>query len=158
MYDEKKIYRPLVNEMSVEFDSCSENENFARMVIAAFIANLDPTLEEMADVKTAVSEAVTNCVIHGYNNGPGKIRMMCRKEEKTITVEIIDQGVGIEDIGQAMEPLYTTRPDLERSGMGFAFMEAFMDSLCVESTPGMGTRIIMEKVIGQEHFLENQGA
>ena len=146
------------NEMELIFDSCSENESFARMVIAAFIANLDPTMEELADIKTAVSEAVTNCVIHGYNNGQGKIHMRCHREYQAVTVEIIDYGVGIEDIGKAMEPLYTTRPDLERSGMGFAFMEAFMDALSVESTPGKGTKVIMEKVIGRQHMMENQGA
>lgn len=140
----------ITNEVSLVFDSRSENEGFARMAIAAFVMNMDPTMEELADIKTAVSEAVTNCVIHGYNQGPGKIYMNCRREGDVITVEIIDDGVGIEDIEKAMEPLYTTRPELERSGMGFAFMEAFMDSLSVESTPGKGTRIIMEKLIGRE--------
>lgn len=135
-------------EVRLVFDSCSENERFARMVIAAFVLDMDPTIEELADIKTAVSEAVTNCVIHGYPDTVGKIYMNCLKEEKTITVEIIDEGVGIEDIEKAMEPLYTTRPELERSGMGFAFMEAFMDSLCVESTPGEGTKIVMEKTFG----------
>lgn len=138
------------NEVRLVFDSLSENESFARMVIAAFIMNMDPTMDELADVKTAVSEAVTNCVIHGYNGGPGKIYMNCRREGDAVTVEIIDYGSGIEDIEKAMEPLYTTRPELERSGMGFAFMEAFMDSLSVESTPGKGTRIVMEKTLGRE--------
>ena len=147
-----------VNEMELTFDSCSENESFARMVIAAFIANLDPTMEELAAIKTAVSEAVTNCVIHAYNGGAGKIYMHCRREYQAVTVDITDKGVGIPDIGKAMEPLYTTRPDLERSGMGFAFMEAFMDSLSVESTPGQGTKVVMEKVIGRQQILENQGA
>lgn len=140
------------NEMTIIFDSCSQNESFARMVIAAFIASLDPTLEEMADIKTAVSEAVTNCVIHGYNGGPGKIKMYCKIENYAVTIEISDTGVGIENIEKAMEPLYTTKPELERSGMGFAFMEAFMDTLSVESTPGKGTRVVMEKVIGAEPF------
>ena len=135
-------------EVQLVFDSYSENESFARMVIAAFILDMDPTVEELADVKTAVSEAVTNCVIHGYPNSIGKIYMNCLKEGKTITVEVTDKGVGITDIEKAMEPLYTTRPELERSGMGFAFMEAFMDTLCVESSPGQGTRIIMEKTFG----------
>ncbi|MCI6019680.1 MAG: anti-sigma F factor [Clostridiales bacterium] len=146
------------NEMEIVFDSCSENESFARLVIAAFITNLDPTLEEMADIKTAVSEAVTNCVIHGYNGGAGKIRMKCRVEKRAVTIEVTDSGVGIENIEKAMEPLYTTKPELERSGMGFSFMEAFMDSLSVESTPGQGTKIVMEKVIGQNHLFEVQGA
>ena len=140
------------NEMTIIFDSCSQNESFARMVIAAFIASLDPTLEEMADIKTAVSEAVTNCVIHGYNGGSGKIKMYCKIENYAVTIEISDTGVGIENIEKAMEPLYTTKPELERSGMGFAFMEAFMDTLSVESTPGKGTRVVMEKVIGAEPF------
>ncbi len=138
------------NEVRLVFDSLSENESFARMVIAAFIMDMDPTMDELADVKTAVSEAVTNCVIHGYNGGAGKIYMNCRREGDSVTVEIIDYGAGIEDIEKAMEPLYTTRPELERSGMGFAFMEAFMDSLSVESTPGKGTRIVMEKTLGRE--------
>ncbi len=128
-----------VNEMELTFDSCSQNEGFARVVIAAFISELDPTMEELADIKTAVSEAVTNCVIHAYNGGAGKINMNCRRENQAVTIEITDEGVGIADIDKAMEPLYTTQPDLERSGMGFAFMEAFMDSLSVESTPGQGT-------------------
>ena len=142
------------NEVRLVFDSLSENEGFARMVVAAFVMNMDPTMDELADIKTAVSEAVTNSVIHGYNNGPGKIYMNCRREDDTVTVEIIDYGTGIEDIEKAMEPLYTTRPELERSGMGFAFMEAFMDSLSVESTPGKGTRIVMEKTLGQENAEE----
>ncbi len=146
----------ITNEVSLIFDSRSENEGFARMAIAAFIMNMDPTMDELADVKTAVSEAVTNCVIHGYNQGPGKIYMNCRREGDAVTVEIIDYGIGIEDIEKAMEPLYTTRPELERSGMGFAFMEAFMDSLSVESTPGKGTRIVMEKIIGRDEALSGQ--
>ena len=140
----------ITNEVSIVFDSRSENEGFARMAIAAFIMTMDPTMDELADVKTAVSEAVPNCVIHGYNQGEGKIYMNCKREGDAVTVEIIDYGTGIEDIEKAMEPLYTTRPELERSGMGFAFMEAFMDSLSVESTPGKGTRIVMEKIIGQD--------
>ena len=143
-----------VNQVFLVFDSLSENEAFARMAAAAFIMNMDPTMDELADVKTAVSEAVTNCVIHGYNGGPGKIYMTCRREDDVVTIEIIDHGVGIEDIEKAMEPLYTTRPELERSGMGFAFMEAFMDSLSVQSTPGKGTRIIMEKMIGREAAMD----
>ena len=136
------------NEMVLEFDSKSQNEGFARLVVAAFVSQLDPTIEEIADIKTAVSEAVTNCIIHGYENGPGKITMMCRLQEEKLTVEITDNGVGIENIKKAMEPLYTTKPELERSGMGFAFMEAFMDNLSVTSNPGEGTKVIMEKRIG----------
>lgn len=138
------------NEMHIVFDSKSENESFARIVIAAFVSVTDPTLDEMADIKTAVSEAVTNCVIHGYDGGEGKITMKARIDQQAVTIEISDCGVGIENIEKAMEPLYTTKPELERSGMGFAFMEAFMDSLSVESTPGIGTKVIMEKVIGHK--------
>ncbi|WP_178042594.1 anti-sigma F factor [Frisingicoccus sp.] len=136
------------NEMKVIFDSCSENESFARMVISAFVARLDPTLEELADIKTAVSEAVTNSIIHGYGRASGNIEMRGRIDGREVSVEILDFGVGIEDIEKAMEPMFTTRPDIDRSGMGFAFMEAFMDDLKVESEPGKGTRIIMKKRLG----------
>ena len=136
------------NEMKVIFDSCSENESFARMVISAFVARLDPTLEELADIKTAVSEAVTNSIIHGYGGASGDIEMRGRIDGRDVSVEILDFGVGIEDIEKAMEPMFTTRPDIDRSGMGFAFMEAFMDDLEVESKPGEGTRIIMKKRLG----------
>ena len=134
-------------EISVVFDSSSENESFARMVVAAFIARLDPTLEELADVKTAVSEAVTNAIIHGYENKEGKIKLNCRIEENLFSMEVCDTGVGIENIEKAMEPLYTTKPELERSGMGFAFMEAFMDDMDVVSDPGRGTTVRMKKKI-----------
>lgn len=134
-------------EISVVFDSSSENESFARMVVAAFVARLDPTLEELADVKTAVSEAVTNAIIHGYENKEGKIKLNCRIEENLFSMEVCDTGVGIENIEKAMEPLYTTKPELERSGMGFAFMEAFMDDLDVVSEPGRGTTVRMKKKI-----------
>ena len=133
-------------EISVVFDSSSENESFARMVVAAFIDRLDPTLE-LADVKTAVSEAVTNAIIHGYENKEGKIKLNCRIEENLFSMEVCDTGVGIENIEKAMEPLYTTKPELERSGMGFAFMEAFMDDLDVVSDPGRGTTVRMKKKI-----------
>lgn len=136
------------NEMRVIFGSCSENESFARMVIAAFITRLDPTLEELADIKTAVSEAVTNSIIHGYEGGEGEIIMHSWIDGSEVYVEIVDTGVGIRDVEKAMEPMYTTRPDLDRSGMGFAFMEAFMDGLKVESEPGKGTRILMQKKLG----------
>ncbi|MCH5251361.1 MAG: anti-sigma F factor [Lachnospiraceae bacterium] len=135
------------SEITFVFDSSSENESLARTVIAAFIARLDPTLEEMADVKTAVSEAVTNAIIHGYEGGEGKITIHSRLEGNTVWIEIIDKGVGISDITKAMEPLYTTKPEMERSGMGFAFMEAFMDELEVVSEPGNGTTVKMKKNI-----------
>ncbi len=137
------------NEMTLEFESKSQNESFARTVVAAFAAQLDPTIEELADIKTAVSEAVTNSIIHGYANAIGKIIMHCVICNNEIIVEISDEGAGIENIEKAMEPLYTTRPELERSGMGFSFMEAFMDDLEVESVLGEGTMVRMRKKVGK---------
>lgn len=137
----------MTTEITFEFDSTSENESLARTVVAAFLARLDPTMEELADVKTAVSEAVTNAVIHGYDGVVGKIRIHSWIEENTIWIEVQDRGVGIADIEKAREPLYTTRPEMERSGMGFAFMEAFMDELHVKSQVGQGTTVCMKKKI-----------
>lgn len=137
------------NEMEIIFDSCSENEGFARVAVAAFMTQLNPTVEEVADVKTAVSEAVTNAIIHGYENEIHKIQIHCKIEGKTIIIEVIDQGVGIQNIREAMTPMYTTKPQLERSGMGFSFMEAFMDKLQVVSNPGKGTKVWMQKTIGK---------
>ncbi|MDF2542768.1 MAG: hypothetical protein K0S47_2486 [Herbinix sp.] len=137
------------NEMLLEFESRSQNESFARTVVAAFAAQLDPTIEELADIKTAVSEAVTNSIIHGYVDYVGIIRMKCIICENQLTVEISDTGAGIENITKAMEPLYTTRPELERSGMGFSFMEAFMDELSVNSQIGEGTTVRMKKRVGK---------
>ena len=136
------------NHMKVEFDSYSGNESFARVTVAAFLCCLNPTVEELEDMKTAVSEAVTNSIIHGYGNTIGTVTMECVMEQNEVTVLVSDQGVGIPDIEKAMEPLYTTRPDLERSGMGFAFMEAFMDTLEVTSVPGEGCLVKMKKKIG----------
>ena len=136
------------NEMSIRFDSYSANEGFARVAVAAFVADMDPTLDELADVKTAVSEAVTNSIIHGYENRIGKIYLTCAKEKKQIQIEVVDYGKGIEDVPKAKEPFYTTRPELERSGMGFAFMEAFMDDVEVASAPGQGTTVRMMKQFG----------
>ena len=133
------------NEMTLAFDSISENEEFARVTVAAFASQLNPTLEEVADIRTAVSEAVTNAIIHGYPEGIHTIVLRVRMENQQLEVWVIDEGVGIADISRAMEPLYTSRPDLERSGMGFAFMEAFMDDLEVESIPGKGTKVHMWK-------------
>ncbi|MDF2802784.1 MAG: hypothetical protein K0S61_2687 [Anaerocolumna sp.] len=135
------------NEMLLEFDSLSKNESFARMVVAGFVAGLDPTVEEIADIKTAVSEAVTNAIIHGYEEEKGKICINCKISGQEIYIEIKDHGKGIEDIEKAMEPLYTTKPDMDRSGMGFSFMEAFMDDLEVESKLGVGTTVKMKKKI-----------
>ena len=137
------------NHMRVEFDSISENEAFARVTVAAFLTRLNPSVEEVADVKTAVSEAVTNAIIHGYQGTVHTITMEGELEGSCLTLRIRDGGVGIADIGQAMEPLYTSRPELERSGMGFLFMEAFMDEVQVESEPGKGTCVTMKKWIGR---------
>lgn len=137
------------NEMKVEFDSISANEAFARVTVAAFMAQMNPSMEEVADVKTAVSEAVTNAIIHGYGGEVHKITISGVIDGQKLSLEIADQGVGIEDVKKAMEPLYTSRPELERSGMGFLFMEAFMDEIQVNSKPGEGTTVVMRKQIGQ---------
>ncbi|MBQ8413591.1 MAG: anti-sigma F factor [Lachnospiraceae bacterium] len=136
------------NEMVVEFNSVAQNESFARMVVAAFIASTNPTLEEVSDVKTAVSEAVTNSIIHGYEQKDGMVRIRAKVDKRLIYLEIIDEGKGIEDIEKAMEPMYTSRPEEDRSGMGFSFMEAFMDKILVESQVGKGTVVKMWKEIG----------
>ena len=137
------------NEMEIRFESRSANEGFARVAVASFLTQLNPTVEEVADVKTAVSEAVTNAIIHGYENEVHKVRIRCRIEENIFTVEVCDQGRGIENVEEAMQPMYTTKPEQDRSGMGFAFMEAFMDSVEVESGPGKGTKVRMKKAIGK---------
>lgn len=136
-------------EMKLEFDSIASNEGFARVVVAAFLTRLNPTMEEIADIKTAISEAVTNSIIHGYQNEVHKIEIAAAIEEQTLTVSVEDFGAGIEDVKKAMEPLYTTRQDLERSGMGFVFMEAFMDTVHVQSEKGRGTKVTMTKKIGR---------
>jgi stage II sporulation protein AB (anti-sigma F factor) len=133
------------NEMMLEFPSKSQNEAFGRIVVAAFASQLDPTIEELSDVKTAVSEAVTNAIIHGYENSQGTIRIKGWIDDRVLKVEIEDWGSGIEDIEQARQPLYTSKPELERSGMGFTVMETFMDSLEIQSERGKGTRVIMTK-------------
>ncbi len=148
---EKKDYGLITNEMHLEFAAVSDNEAFARMAVSAFIASLNPTLEELSDVKTAVSEAVTNAIIHGYENRGNvmdRVLMNCELKGDVLMVEIVDRGVGMEDVNRAMEPLFTTRPEWERSGMGFAFMEAFMDDLEVFSEPDQGTLVRMYKKIG----------
>ena len=136
------------NEMPIIFDSRPENEGLARVAAAAFCTQLNPTLEEVADLKTAVSEAVTNCIIHGYQGEVHKIRLKCVRKERTIYLDIEDDGIGIADVEKAMEPLYTTRADQDRSGMGFTFMEAFMDEVKVTSQVGKGTCVHMSKKIG----------
>lgn len=137
------------NNMKLEFDSRACNEGFARVAVAAFMTQLNPTLEEVADVKTAVSEAVTNAIIHGYEGRYGTIRIRCHIEGEKLTVEVEDGGKGIHDVKLAMEPLFTTKAECDRAGMGFSFMEAFMDSLEVHSAPGQGTLVRMTKQIAR---------
>ena len=137
------------NEMEVIFDSRSENEGFARVSVASFLTQLNPTVEEVADVKTAVSEAVTNAIIHGYEQRVETVRIHCSIENQLFTVEISDRGKGIANVEKAMEPMFTTKPEDDRSGMGFSFKEAFMDSVEVESKVGEGTSVKMTKTIGK---------
>lgn len=137
------------NEMELIFESRSVNEGFARVAVAAFLTQLNPTLEEVSDVKTAVSEAVTNAIIHGYEKEVKMIWIRCRLNGQTLYIEVEDRGRGIADVEKAMEPLFTTKPELERSGMGFSFMEAFMDGIEVESELGKGTIVKMQKIIGK---------
>lgn len=143
------------NEMNLEFLSKSSNESFARITIAAFAAQLDPNIEEISDIKTAVSEIVTNSIIHAYDTSDEIIKIHSYIKDNTITIEISDTGKGIEDIEMARKPLYTSKAELERSGMGFTIVENFMDELKVESIVGLGTKITMKKVIAkQENLLE----
>ena len=137
------------NEMEIRFDSRSENEGFARVSVASFLTQLNPTVEEVADVKTAVSEAVTNAIIHGYEQRVETVRIHCSIENQLFTVEISDRGKGIANVEKAMEPMFTTKPEDDRSGMGFSFMEAFMDQVEVSSKPGKGTIVKMQKTIGK---------
>ncbi|HHY82349.1 MAG TPA: anti-sigma F factor [Clostridiales bacterium] len=137
----------LRNEMRLEFLSRSQNEAFARVAVAAFAAQLDPTLEEIADIKTAVSEAVTNAIIHGYDNPNEYVQLITQIYDDCVVIEVIDHGKGIEDIELARQPLYTSKPELERSGMGFTVMETFMDEVEVNSAPGQGTKVRMVKYI-----------
>ena len=126
------------NNVELLFEARSENEAFARVVAAAFVTYLDPTIEE-----------VTNAIVHGYDNGPGKVRMRLKGIQNQVIIEVHDDGLGMENVAKAMEPLYTTKPEQERSGMGFSFMEAFMDDLRVASAPGKGTTVLMRKKIGE---------
>ena len=136
------------NYIKFEFPSRSVNEGFARAAAAAFAAQLDPTMDELGDIKTAVSEAVTNCIVHAYQNSLGKIRMTIRIfENRRITIQIRDNGCGIPDIKQAMEPMFTTCTTGERSGLGFAVMQSFMDRVSVRSAPGRGTTVTLQKTL-----------
>lgn len=137
------------NEMRLQFDARSVNEAFARVAVAAFVAELNPTLNEISDIKTAVSEAVTNAIIHGYDSPTKQVHMKCKILGDWVELEVEDFGCGIEDVEKAKEPFFTTKPELERSGMGFAFMEAFMDEVVVESEVGVGTKITMRKQLGK---------
>ena len=139
-----------INEMKINFESRSCNESFARSAVASFVSVLDPNVEELSDIKTAVSEAVTNSIIHGYENKDGMIHINCKLHDKTLDVEIVDYGKGIENIDIAKQPLYTSKPELDRSGMGFTIMESFMDEIRIESILGMGTKILMKKRIGEQ--------
>jgi anti-sigma F factor len=133
------------SEITIIMDSNSENESFARLSVAAFVSRLNPTVEEINDIKTAVSEAVTNAIIHGYSDKNGKIYLMCKIIEREVVIQIKDYGIGIDDIKKAMEPLYTSKPDMERSGIGFTVMETFMDKIFVESRKDYGTTVTMTK-------------
>lgn len=135
------------NEMKLEFPSKSSNEAFARIAVAAFVSQLDPTIEELADIKTAVSEAVTNCIIHGYEDSNGIVKISSKIRNNTIEIEVADNGKGIENIELARKPLYTSKSNLERSGMGFTIMESFMDEVHIESVLDLGTKIVMRKTI-----------
>jgi stage II sporulation protein AB (anti-sigma F factor) len=139
------------NHVTLHFDAKSVNESFARMAVMAFMTDMNPTLEQLEDVKTAVSEAVTNAIIHGYQEEDKQVEMLLDREGSKLVVQIIDRGVGIENIEEALQPFFTTKPELERSGMGFAFMDAFMDELSVYSKPGEGTRVVMTKYIEREN-------
>lgn len=137
------------NEIKIEFISKSNNEAFARISVAAFVAQLDPTIEEISDIKTAVSEAVTNAIVHGYEDKVGVVTLICKIHDNEVYIEVSDKGKGIANIDMAKQPLYTTKPNLERSGMGFTIMESFMDELNVESVLGLGTKVTMKKKIKQ---------
>ena len=149
--ERKNVEMPECETMELIMESRSENEEFARVVAAVFASRLDPTLEELDDIKTAVSEAVTNAVIHGYRGQEGKIYLSATawEKERLLSVTVRDEGVGIRDVEQAMEPMFTTCPEDGRSGMGFSFMEAFMDRVEVVSAPGKGTSVTMKKKIGR---------
>ena len=139
--------RKIMNEMRLSVLSRSANEGFVRTAVAAFVAQLDPTVDELADIKTAISEAVTNCIVHGYRENLGTIYIQVRiMENAIVNIKIRDKGCGIENVAQAMEPLFTTGGE-ERAGLGFAVMESFMDKLRVTSAPGRGTTVVMEKII-----------
>lgn len=142
--------------MQLQFTALSQNESFARVTVAAFVAQLDPTMDELTEIKTVVSEAVTNAIIHGYNNDPsGTVFISVKIEDSFIELEIKDEGSGILDIEEARQPLFTTKPELERSGMGFTIMENFMDEIDVHSELGIGTTIRLRKHLAKSQMLCN---
>lgn len=144
------------NHMELRFASISENESFARVTVAAFVSQLDPTMDELTDIKTVVSEAVTNAIIHGYDNSPdGIIKISARIEDSIFHLTVEDEGKGIEDIELARQPLYTSKPELERSGMGFTIIENFMDELDILTGQGKGTKVVMVKRIESKKALFN---
>ena len=144
------------NEMNLQFTALSQNESFARVTVAAFIAQLDPTMDELTEIKTVVSEAVTNSIIHGYeNDSNGMVYISVLLQDGTVDLLIKDEGIGITDIDEAMQPLYTSKPELERSGMGFTIMENFMDEVQVRSEPGFGTEIRLKKHLSKSKALCN---
>ena len=144
------------NEMNLQFSALSQNESFARVTVAAFIAQLDPTMDELTEIKTVVSEAVTNAIIHGYENDPsGIVYIQVTIEDSLIDMTIKDVGLGIADVEEARQPLFTTKPDLERSGMGFTIMENFMDEVEVHSQPGRGTEVRLRKHLQLNKMLCN---
>lgn len=144
------------NEMNLQFSALSQNESFARVTVAAFIAQLDPTLDELTEIKTVVSEAVTNSIIHGYeSDANGMVYISVMLQDGTVEMIIKDEGIGIKDIDEAMQPLYTSKPELERSGMGFTIMENFMDEVQVRSEPGFGTEIRLKKHLSKSKALCN---
>ena len=146
----------VINHAFISFDAKSVNESFARMAVMAFMTDMNPTLDELEDVKTAVSEAVTNAIIHGYDLEKDaylkdkQVELSCIREGQKLVVSVVDHGVGIEDIEEAKQPFFTTKPEQERSGMGFSFMESFMDEVDIYSKLGEGTRVTMTKYISRE--------
>jgi stage II sporulation protein AB (anti-sigma F factor) len=144
------------NEMKLQFSALSQNESFARVTVAAFIAQLDPTMDELTEIKTVVSEAVTNAIIHGYENDPnGIVYIQVSIEDSLIELTVKDSGLGIVDVDEARQPLFTTKPELERSGMGFTIMENFMDEVEVHTQPGRGTEVRLRKHLQTSKMLCN---
>ncbi|KAB2338383.1 anti-sigma F factor [Cytobacillus depressus] len=144
------------NEMHIQFSALSQNESFARVTVAAFITQLDPTMNELTEIKTVVSEAVTNAIIHGYNQDPnGVVYISVKMEDGFVDMSIRDEGIGILDVEEARQPLFTTKPELERSGMGFTIMENFMDEIEIQSHPGKGTEIRLRKHLSKSKMLCN---